>query len=149
MHCWLKWKQSLTVLNAIQYQLTCTRPIAWINSTAAHVSNQWNISTLFQISTKEPLNPIKQDVKKGKMRYVANVFPHKGYIWNYGAIPQVRVFILLRSLLKLCWFSNIISKTEICLPDSTYSNHSLNGFFLTCLLEEVPALLQTFAWLLA
>lgn len=43
----------------------------------------------FQIATKELLNPIKQDVKKGKLRYVANVFPHKGYIWNYGAIPQV------------------------------------------------------------
>ncbi|KAE8300246.1 Inorganic pyrophosphatase [Larimichthys crocea] len=41
-----------------------------------------------EIATKEPLNPIKQDVKKGKLRYVANVFPHKGYIWNYGALPQ-------------------------------------------------------------
>lgn len=47
------------------------------------------MSLFFQISTKEPLNPIKQDVKKGKLRFVANVFPHKGYIWNYGAIPQV------------------------------------------------------------
>ncbi|XP_048362148.1 inorganic pyrophosphatase [Sphaerodactylus townsendi] len=41
-----------------------------------------------EIATKDPLNPIKQDVKKGKLRYVANVFPHRGYIWNYGAIPQ-------------------------------------------------------------
>lgn len=41
-----------------------------------------------QIATKDPLNPLKQDVKKGNLRYVANVFPHKGYIWNYGAIPQ-------------------------------------------------------------
>ncbi|XP_016316265.1 inorganic pyrophosphatase isoform X1 [Sinocyclocheilus anshuiensis] len=41
-----------------------------------------------EIATKDPLNPIKQDVKKGNLRYVANVFPHKGYIWNYGAIPQ-------------------------------------------------------------
>uniref|UniRef100_A0A3B5M4S5 inorganic diphosphatase n=1 Tax=Xiphophorus couchianus TaxID=32473 RepID=A0A3B5M4S5_9TELE len=41
-----------------------------------------------EIATKEPLNPIKQDVKKGKPRYVANIFPHKGYIWNYGALPQ-------------------------------------------------------------
>uniref|UniRef100_A0A3Q4B6Z2 inorganic diphosphatase n=1 Tax=Mola mola TaxID=94237 RepID=A0A3Q4B6Z2_MOLML len=41
-----------------------------------------------EIATKDLLNPIKQDVKKGKLRYVANVFPHKGYIWNYGAIPQ-------------------------------------------------------------
>ena len=30
-----------------------------------------------------------QDTKKGKLRYVANSFPHHGYIWNYGAIPQV------------------------------------------------------------
>lgn len=37
---------------------------------------------------KNPLNPIKQDVKKGKLRFVANCFPHKGYIWNYGAFPQ-------------------------------------------------------------
>ncbi|XP_076773191.1 inorganic pyrophosphatase isoform X2 [Arvicanthis niloticus] len=42
-----------------------------------------------EIATKDPLNPIKQDVKKGKLRYVANLFPYKGYIWNYGAIPQV------------------------------------------------------------
>ncbi|KAK0153683.1 Inorganic pyrophosphatase [Merluccius polli] len=41
-----------------------------------------------EIATKDPLNPIKQDMKNGKLRYVANVFPHKGYIWNYGAIPQ-------------------------------------------------------------
>ncbi|XP_065110939.2 inorganic pyrophosphatase 2, mitochondrial isoform X2 [Paramisgurnus dabryanus] len=44
-----------------------------------------------EMATKEPLNPIKQDVKKGKLRYVANIFPHKGYIWNYGALPQVCV----------------------------------------------------------
>nr|XP_033799339.1 inorganic pyrophosphatase isoform X2 [Geotrypetes seraphini] len=41
-----------------------------------------------EINTKDPLNPVRQDVKKGKLRYVANVFPHKGYIWNYGALPQ-------------------------------------------------------------
>uniref|UniRef100_G3NCL1 inorganic diphosphatase n=1 Tax=Gasterosteus aculeatus aculeatus TaxID=481459 RepID=G3NCL1_GASAC len=41
-----------------------------------------------EIATKDPLNPVKQDMKKGKLRFVANVFPHKGYIWNYGAIPQ-------------------------------------------------------------
>ncbi|XP_072137991.1 inorganic pyrophosphatase-like isoform X3 [Mobula birostris] len=41
-----------------------------------------------EIATKLPLNPIKQDIKKGKVRYVANIFPHKGYIWNYGALPQ-------------------------------------------------------------
>lgn len=42
----------------------------------------------FQICLNEPLNPIKQDIKKNKLRYVANIFPHHGYIWNYGALPQ-------------------------------------------------------------
>lgn len=48
------------------------------------------ILTQRQISRDEPLNPILQDTKDGQLRYVHNVFPHKGYIWNYGALPQVR-----------------------------------------------------------
>ena len=44
---------------------------------------------ILQISKEEFLNPIKQDVKKGKLRYVRNCFPHKGYLWNYGAFPRV------------------------------------------------------------
>lgn len=48
---------------------------------------RWSNAKL-EISLSEPLNPIKQDVKKGKLRFVANCFPHKGYIWNYGALPQ-------------------------------------------------------------
>ncbi|ADM12356.1 inorganic pyrophosphatase [Encephalitozoon intestinalis ATCC 50506] len=42
----------------------------------------------FEINKKERFNPIKQDVKNGKPRFVKNVFPMKGYLWNYGAIPQ-------------------------------------------------------------
>lgn len=41
-----------------------------------------------EVNKEEKLNPIKQDVKKGKVRFVKNVFPHHGYIWNYGALPQ-------------------------------------------------------------
>ncbi|RSH93641.1 Inorganic pyrophosphatase [Saitozyma podzolica] len=41
-----------------------------------------------EISKEEAFNPIKQDIKKGKLRYVRNCFPHHGYIWNYGAFPQ-------------------------------------------------------------
>lgn len=41
-----------------------------------------------EISTKDPLNPIKQDEKRGKLRFVHNCFPHHGFIWNYGALPQ-------------------------------------------------------------
>lgn len=33
-------------------------------------------------------NPIKQDIKKGRLRFVSNIFPLHGYPWNYGAIPQ-------------------------------------------------------------
>ncbi|EJT47106.1 inorganic diphosphatase [Trichosporon asahii var. asahii CBS 2479] len=41
-----------------------------------------------EISKEENFNPILQDTKKGKLRYVRNCFPHHGYIWNYGAFPQ-------------------------------------------------------------
>lgn len=41
-----------------------------------------------EIATDKELNPIVQDTKKGKLRFVHNVFPHHGYIWNYGALPQ-------------------------------------------------------------
>ncbi|KAI9602697.1 hypothetical protein H4Q26_001993 [Puccinia striiformis f. sp. tritici PST-130] len=41
-----------------------------------------------EISKSEPFNPILQDIKKNKLRFVRNCFPHHGYIWNYGAFPQ-------------------------------------------------------------
>lgn len=41
-----------------------------------------------EISKEEKLNPILQDTKKGKLRFVRNCFPHHGYIHNYGALPQ-------------------------------------------------------------
>ncbi len=41
-----------------------------------------------EINKAEKFNPIVQDVKKGKLRFVHNVFPYHGYIWNYGALPQ-------------------------------------------------------------
>ncbi|KAK3090694.1 hypothetical protein FSP39_013811 [Pinctada imbricata] len=48
---------------------------------------RWTNSKM-EINKEEKLNPIKQDVKKGNLRFVKNVFPHHGYIWNYGAFPQ-------------------------------------------------------------
>ncbi|EPS44610.1 hypothetical protein H072_1366 [Dactylellina haptotyla CBS 200.50] len=48
---------------------------------------RWTNAKL-EISKDEILNPIKQDIKKGKLRFVRNCFPHKGYLWNYGAFPQ-------------------------------------------------------------
>ena len=41
-----------------------------------------------EISKDNSLNPIIQDEKKGVARFVHNCFPHHGYIWNYGAVPQ-------------------------------------------------------------
>ncbi|CAI2350060.1 unnamed protein product [Caenorhabditis sp. 36 PRJEB53466] len=41
-----------------------------------------------EMATKEAFSPIKQDEKKGVARFVHNIFPHVGYIWNYGALPQ-------------------------------------------------------------
>lgn len=48
---------------------------------------RWTNAKL-EISKEEAFNPIKQDEKKGKLRFVRNCFPHHGYIWNYGALPQ-------------------------------------------------------------
>ncbi|KAG0263886.1 Inorganic pyrophosphatase [Mortierella polycephala] len=48
---------------------------------------RWTNAKL-EISKDEELNPIKQDIKKGNLRFVRNCFPHHGYIWNYGALPQ-------------------------------------------------------------
>uniref|UniRef100_A0A915LDL2 Inorganic pyrophosphatase n=1 Tax=Romanomermis culicivorax TaxID=13658 RepID=A0A915LDL2_ROMCU len=48
---------------------------------------RWTNAKL-EICTKEALNPIKHDIKNGKVRFVDNCFPHHGYIWNYGALPQ-------------------------------------------------------------
>ncbi|CEI96124.1 Putative Inorganic pyrophosphatase [Rhizopus microsporus] len=41
-----------------------------------------------EVVNNEKFNPLMQDIKKGKPRFVRNCFPHKGYIWNYGALPQ-------------------------------------------------------------
>lgn len=48
---------------------------------------RWTTAKM-EICTTEALNPIKQDIKKGNMRFVNNCFPYHGYIWNYGAFPQ-------------------------------------------------------------
>jgi len=50
---------------------------------------RWTNAKL-EVSKEESFNPIRQDIKKGRLRYVRNCFPHHGYIWNYGAFPQVR-----------------------------------------------------------
>lgn len=42
----------------------------------------------FEMSKTNGFNYISQDIKNCKPRFVQNVFPHKGYPWNYGAIPQ-------------------------------------------------------------
>lgn len=59
------------------------------NKTASMVVEvpRW-LNAKFEINTKLPGNPIVQDVKKGKVRFVRNLFPYHGYIHNYGAFPQ-------------------------------------------------------------
>ena len=41
-----------------------------------------------EINAFEKMNPVMQDIKNGELRFVANCFPHNGYMWNYGALPQ-------------------------------------------------------------
>lgn len=42
----------------------------------------------FEIHREQGLNPIKQDVKAGHLRYLPNLFPWHGHLCNYGAFPQ-------------------------------------------------------------
>ncbi|KAM0680818.1 Inorganic pyrophosphatase [Glugoides intestinalis] len=42
----------------------------------------------FEILKEETFNPIVQDIKNEKVRFVKNIFPTFGYPFNYGAIPQ-------------------------------------------------------------
>lgn len=42
----------------------------------------------FEISKELEFNPIVQDTKKGKVRFIHNIFPYHGYIHNYGALSQ-------------------------------------------------------------
>jgi len=42
----------------------------------------------FEIHREFGLNPIKQDVKDNKLRYIYNIFPWHGHVCNYGAFPQ-------------------------------------------------------------
>jgi inorganic pyrophosphatase len=48
---------------------------------------RWTTAKL-EINKQLKLNPLVQDVKNGKPRFVHNVFPYHGYLWNYGALPQ-------------------------------------------------------------
>ncbi|TGZ55637.1 hypothetical protein CRM22_010330 [Opisthorchis felineus] len=74
-------------------------PISPFHDIPLHLDKQKNIFNMLveiprwtnakmEICKEELMNPIKQDVKNGKLRFVNNIFPHKGYIWNYGALPQ-------------------------------------------------------------
>ncbi|CEP62852.1 inorganic diphosphatase PPA2 LALA0_S06e05314g [Lachancea lanzarotensis] len=49
--------------------------------------SRWS-NAKFEISRERPFNPIVQDNKNGKVRFIDNVFPTHGFIHNYGAIPQ-------------------------------------------------------------
>ncbi|KAH3679014.1 hypothetical protein WICMUC_001209 [Wickerhamomyces mucosus] len=42
----------------------------------------------FEINKDLQYNPITQDLKNNKPRFVKNLYPFKGYPQNYGAIPQ-------------------------------------------------------------
>ena len=94
-------------------------------------------SCVVQIATCEPLNPIKQDIKKGKLRYVNNCFPYKGYIWNYGAFPQVypckHVMVLCISVGLWCYISiNVCSiNTSMTQPESLHITY-------VCIVSQVP-----------
>ncbi|KAJ2324819.1 Inorganic pyrophosphatase [Coemansia sp. RSA 2702] len=80
-----------------RYFLHENRPVSpWHDIPLAAGSGEYNMvceiprwsNAKLEINTQAPFNPIRHDTKNGRLRYVANVFPYKGYIWNYGALPQ-------------------------------------------------------------
>ena len=81
------------------------------------------VNLFLQIATKEKLNPIKQDVKKGKLRFVHNCFPHHGYIWNYGALPQV--------LNKFPRFTDMSTRYQFHIIKINYHIYHLRGNYFT------------------
>ena len=89
-----------------------------------------------EISKEEPFNPIKQDIKRGKLRYVRNCFPHHGYIWNYGAFPQVCDSVLLRF-----WLS-FVALALVLLTDSLPYTR-LGKTPLRCTLRPRPRVTMT------
>ncbi|KAF7721350.1 Inorganic pyrophosphatase [Apophysomyces ossiformis] len=42
----------------------------------------------FEINKETQFNPIVQDRSNQSLRFAYNIFPYKGYLWNYGAFPQ-------------------------------------------------------------
>ncbi|KAJ5105347.1 hypothetical protein NUU61_002694 [Penicillium alfredii] len=41
-----------------------------------------------EIAKEEFLTPIRQAIQNDHLQYIPNIFPHKGYPWNYGCLPQ-------------------------------------------------------------
>lgn len=60
-----------------------------------------------EICKEEPYNPIKQDTKKNRLRFVRNCFPHHGYIWNYGAFPQASIILAVVFALLQRFFGSV------------------------------------------
>ncbi|KAG0172518.1 Inorganic pyrophosphatase [Apophysomyces sp. BC1015] len=48
---------------------------------------RWTNAKL-EINKETRFNPIMQDRANDTLRFVNNLFPYKGYLWNYGAFPQ-------------------------------------------------------------
>ncbi|KAG7861785.1 hypothetical protein KL939_000806 [Ogataea angusta] len=46
------------------------------------------VNAKYEISKDIKANPIVQDTKKGKLRYLNNIYPNHGAPHNYGAFPQ-------------------------------------------------------------
>ncbi len=81
-----------------------------------------------EISKEESFNPIKQDIKKGRLRYVRNCFPHHGYIWNYGAFPQVSPYFSPR---KLCCHNTLPHRTPTYLAPQRVPLLTVYLFYFT------------------
>lgn len=69
-----------------QYTASSEQPGTTVYNMVVEVPRWTNAK--MEITKKLKMNPLSQDVKNGKPRFVHNIFPYHGYLWNYGALPQ-------------------------------------------------------------
>ena len=85
-----------------------------------------NSNAKMEIATKDLMNPIKQDMKKGALRYVRNVYPHHGYVYILNQILLIYNLILFdvwthhlsHSINRYIWNYGLYSKKrkiDVCI----------------------------------
>lgn len=89
----------------------------------------------FEISKAIRGNPIVQDTKKSKLRFINNIFPFHGYPVNYGAIPQTWEDPTLKVQIDQSHFLGDNDPLDVCeIGDASYQiGETKNVKIISCL----------------